>query len=167
MPHFLSNVESLILRKRVMGVLGKKRIPIFNISKLDIPITTTTTHFFPRSVLSKSGLLLITLKRINLRQTEWKTFSYATKSLQSYKKQKVEHFNEKLWFRLVVGSVSSPNNDIVHPWMGLQITTSLSTNYSTCIEAAPKPLEAHETLSTHFTGFSLGSSPTAEFVKTP
>lgn len=49
--------------------------------------------------------------------------------------------------------------------MGLQITASLSTNYSMCVGAAPKPLEARETLSIHFTAFSLGSSPTAAFVK--
>lgn len=48
MPSFLPNVKSLIPRKVVMGSLGKKRISIFNISKLDFP-----PFFFPRSVLRK------------------------------------------------------------------------------------------------------------------
>lgn len=48
MPCFLPNVKCLIPRKVVMGSLGKKRISIFNISKLDF-----RPFFFPRSVFRK------------------------------------------------------------------------------------------------------------------
>lgn len=136
------------------GVLEKKEYQY-----LILVNWTFAPSFSPGVFSEKSGLLLIILKRINLRQTVWKTFSYTTKSLQSYKKWKAEHFNEKHWLRSELSSVSFPNNNIVYSWMRLQITTFLSTNYGMCIGAAPKPLEVHESLSTSFTGFSLGSSP--------
>lgn len=84
----------------------------------------------------------------------WKPFSYTTKSLQSSEKWKAEHFNGKHWLRLVVGSVSFPDNDIVYAWIRLQITTFLSTNYGMCIGAASKSLEVH-----------LDQAQGAEFVK--
>lgn len=46
------------------GESWKKRIPIFNISKLDFP----PPSFSPGVLSEKSGLLLIILKRIDLRQ---------------------------------------------------------------------------------------------------
>lgn len=49
----------------------------------------------------------------------WKTFSYTAKNLQSYRKWKAEHFNEKHWLALVIGSISFCKNSIAYPWMRL------------------------------------------------
>lgn len=155
MPPLLPNVKSLIVWKAVMGSLGKKGYQYLILANWTFP-----PPFFPRSALRKVWTAFDYIEKNRPEANAlWKSFSYTTKSLQSCQKWKAEHFNEKHWLRFVVGSAIFPNSDIVYPWMRLQITTFLSTNYGIGIGAAPKPLEVHESLSAGFTGFSLGSSP--------